>query len=106
LKRGILVGILVFAAIAAGVEITAYVVDVHEDRQYSVKVTGKVLVFDTETPAGYQRGEDGVIEVLRPSDRVDVLRILNHEDFQAIRVRLHDGRVGYIFCCENFEFSR
>ena len=86
--------------------ITAYIVDIHDDRQYSVKVTGKVLVFDTETPAGDKRGETGVIDTLRPQDHVDVLRILNHDEFQAIKVRLRDGRVGYIFCCQNFEFSR
>ncbi len=106
MKRGILIGILTLAAIAAGVSIAALVVDIHEDRQYTVKVTGSVRVYDRESPPGYQRGDDGLIEILRPMDRVNVMRIVDHDDFQAIRVRLHDGREGYIFCCENFEFSR
>jgi hypothetical protein len=105
-KRGILIGILTLAAIAAGIGITAQIVDIHEDRQYTVRVTGKVRVYDTESPPEYTRGDNGVIDILRPSDQVDVLRILDHDDFQAIKIRLHDGREGYIFCCENFEFSK
>jgi threonine dehydrogenase-like Zn-dependent dehydrogenase len=105
-KRGILVGILALAAIAAGIAITILVVDIHEDRQYKVKITGKVQVYDAESPSGYTRGDEGVIETLHPQDQVDVMRIVSHDDFQAIKIRLHDGREGYIFCCENFEFSK
>lgn len=85
--------------------ITALVVDIHEDRQYTVRVTGKVLVYDSDHPTGIERGE-GVIETLRPLDRVRVLRVVSHGDFQAIKIRLNDGREGYIFCCQNFEFSK
>ncbi len=106
MKRSLIIGIIVLAAIAAGVGITALVVDIHEDRQYKVKVTGKVQVYDAESPAGYTRGDEGVIEILRPQDQVEVLRILSHDDFQAIKIRLRDGREGYIFCCENFDFSK
>jgi hypothetical protein len=106
LKRGLIIGIIVLAAIGAGIAITLLVVDIHEDRQYKVKVTGKVQVYDAESPPGYTRGDDGVIEVLHPQDRVDVMRVLSHDDFQAIKIRLRDGREGYIFCCENFEFSK
>jgi hypothetical protein len=106
LKRRILVGILTLAAIAAGIGIALLVVDIHEDRQYTVKVTGNVRVYDAESPPGYSRGDEGVVEILHPQDRVDVLRIMSHDDFQAIKIRLKDGREGYIFCCENFEFSK
>jgi hypothetical protein len=106
LKRGILVGILALAAIAAGIGTTLLVVDIHEDRQYKVRVTGKVQVYDAESPPGYTRGDDGVIDVLHPQDQVEVLRVLGHDDFQAIKIRLRDGREGYIFCCEQFEFSK
>ncbi len=106
MARGLIVAVVIIAAIGAGIAITALVVDIHEDRQYHVKLTGPVKVYDAESPPGYTRDEQGVIEELRPQDRVDVLRILDHEEFQAIRVRLHDGREGYIFCCENFELTR
>jgi hypothetical protein len=106
LKRRILVGILTLAAIAAGIGIAALVVDIHEDRQFKVKITGKVQVYNAESPPGYTRGDEGVIEVLHSDDQVTVLRILSHDDFEAIKIRLRDGREGYIFCCENFDFSK
>ena len=106
MKRELIVSLLVLAAITVGVAVTALVIDIHDDRQYTVKVTGKVLVYDADNPSGIERGEVGVIETLRPPDRVRVLRVVSHDDFQAIRIRLNDGREGYIFCCQNFEFSK
>lgn len=106
MKRELIISVLVLVAVAAGIAITALVVDIHEDRQYTVRVTGKVLVYDADTPAAIERGEVGVIETLRPPDRVRVMRVVSHGDFQAIRIRLNDGREGYIFCCQNFEFSK
>jgi hypothetical protein len=106
MQRNLIVGIITIGAIAAGIGITFLVVDIHNDRQYTVKVTGKVRVYDAETPPGYTRGDEGVIEILHPQDQVNVLRILSHDEFQAIKIRLRDGREGYIFCCENFDFSK
>ncbi len=106
MKRNLIIGLIVLVAIGAGVAVTALVVDVHNDRQYTVKINGKVRVYDKESPPGYTRGDEGVIEILRPNDLVDVLRIYSHDDYQSVKIRLHDGRVGYIFCCENFDFSK
>jgi len=106
MKRNLIIAIIVLAAIAAGVAITDFVVQVHEDRQYTVKITGNVRVYDKENPPGYTRGEEGVIEIIQPKDRVDVLRIYSHDEYQAVKIRLPDGREGYIFCCENFDFSK
>ncbi len=106
MKRNLIIGLIVLVAIAAGIAITDLVVQVHEDRQYTVKINGRVRVYDKESPPGYTRGEEGIIEILHPSDHVDVLRIYSHDDYQSVKIRLHDGRAGYIFCCENFEFSK
>ncbi len=106
LKRSLVIGFLVFVAFAAGIAVTAWILDVHEDREYTVMVTGKVPVYDSESPPAYKRGDEGVIDILRPPDQVKVLRITNHTDSQAIKVLLHDGREGYIFCCENFEINK
>jgi hypothetical protein len=105
-KRELIVSLLVLVAVAAGIAVTSLVIDIHNDRQYTVKVTGKVLVYDADTPSGIERGEVGVIETLRPPDRVRVMRVVSHGDFQAIKIRLNDGREGYIFCCQNFDFSK
>ena len=101
----VIVGIL---AVAAAIAATALIVDIQRDRHAWVRVTGKVKVYDRESPAGYTRGDDGVIDILHPADQVSVLRIIYHDrdGYESIRVRLRDGREGYIFCCENFELSR
>jgi hypothetical protein len=108
MKRRIFIVVSLVACLAASVGIAYWITDVHQDRQFSVKITGPVKVYDRESPPGYHRGDDGLVDVLRPADRVNVLRIHFHEDegSEAIRVRLRDGREGYIFCCENFELSR
>jgi hypothetical protein len=107
-KRSFVITFLALVAVAAGIAVSAVIVDIHQDRHSQIRVTGQVKVYDRESPAGYTRGDDGVIEILRPADQVSVLRILYHDNqgFESIRVRLHDGREGYIFCCENFELSR
>lgn len=108
LKRSILIAIIGLLAATAGIAVALLVQDIHQDRQFRVRVTGQVKVYDRESPAGYTRGDEGVIEILRPADQVSVMRIIFHdnEGFESIRVRLRDGREGYIFCCENFELSR
>ncbi|MGZ4816923.1 MAG: hypothetical protein ACXVZV_16035, partial [Terriglobales bacterium] len=104
--RSISATALIILAVAIGLGIAAYVVDVHSDRQANVTIKGPVRVYDRESPPGYSRGDDGVIEFLHPGDPARVLRIYDDDGFQAIRVRLPDGREGYIFCCDNFELSR
>ena len=84
MKRNLIIGLIVLVAIAAGIAVTAFVVDVHNDRQYTVKITGNVRVYDKESPPGYTRGDEGVIEIVHPNDRVDVLRIYSHDDYQAM----------------------
>jgi hypothetical protein len=107
-KRSFVLTSITLVAVATGIAISALVVDIHRDRHSQVRVTGQVKVYDRESPAGYTRGDDGVIEILRPADQVGVMRIIFHENegFESIRVRLRDGREGYIFCCDNFELSR
>jgi hypothetical protein len=108
LKRSSFIAIIGTIAVAAGIAVTALIVDIQQDRHALVRITGKVKVYDRESPAGYTRGDDGVIDILRPADQVSVLRITYHDrdGYESIRVRLRDGREGYIFCCENFELSR
>jgi hypothetical protein len=106
MKRNLLIVALVLIAVGLGIGAIAYVEDVHADRTSTLRISGPVRVYDRESPAGYDRGDDGVIFILRPDDSVQVLRIHRATGVEAIRVRLHDGREGYIFCCDNFEISR
>lgn len=106
MKRALLIIVMVVFGVGLGLGIAAYLVDVHTDRESTIIVTGPVRVYDRESPPGYARGDDGVIEFLHQGDPARVLRIYDDNGVQAIRVRLRDGREGYIFCCDNFELSR
>jgi hypothetical protein len=97
---------LIVAAVAIGIAAVVYLLDLHADRQAIITVTGPVRVYDRESPPGYSRGEDGVIEFLHQGDPARVLRIRQRDGVESIRIRLRDGREGYIFCCDNFEISR
>ena len=105
-KHSIYVSVLIVACIVTGVAIVLYLLDVHTDRQATITVKGPVRVYDRESPPGYTRGDEGVIEFLHQGDPARVLRIHDNNGVEAIRVRLRDGREGYIFCCDNFELSR
>jgi hypothetical protein len=106
MKRTLLIIALVIVGIALGIGSVAYVTDLHADREAIVRITGPVRVYDRESPPGYVRGDDGLIRLLEPSDKVQVLRIHQSESEEAIHIRMRDGREGYIFCCDNFEISR
>jgi len=96
--------VIIAAALAAGA--VAYLLDLQGDRQAIITVTGPVRVYNTESPPGYIRGDDGVIEFLHEGDPAHVLRIRDRNGVESIHVRLRDGKEGYIFCCDNFVISR
>lgn len=106
MKRTALTVVLVILAAALGIVAAAYLIDLQGDRRAVVTITGPVRVYDRESPPGYMRGDEGVIQFLHQGDPVRVIRIHDHSGIESIRVRLRDGREGYIFCCENFILSR
>ncbi len=106
MKRTAFIVAIVIVAAALAIGAVAYLIDLEGDRQAVITVTGPVRVYDTESPPGYIRGDDGVIEFLHSGDLVRVLRIRDHNGVESIRVRLRDGREGYIFCCDNFVIAR
>src|SRR3954451_5419946 len=101
MKRSLTIIFLVILGAGLGLAAVLYLLDLHADRQAIITVTGPVRVYDRESPPGYTRGEDGVIEFLHQGDPVGVLRIHDHDGVESIHIRLRDGRGGYIFCCEN-----
>jgi hypothetical protein len=106
LKRNLLVGLMAIVGVALGIGAVLVIEDVHDDRQFSVKVMGLVNVYDSDRASEQGKGAGRVIEVLRPPNQVRVLRRIFGANYEAIRVQLPDGREGYIFCCENFELTR
>ena len=105
-KRNVLIAILAIAAAAVGIAVALVVVDFHEDRQYNVKVTGTLRVYEAQTPPDENHKTEGVIQVLQPGEQLRVLRIVRGDTYDAVRVELKDGRTGYIFLGDNFELSR
>jgi len=106
MKRRIIIVALIILGVGLGIGAAAYLIDVHDDRESTIRVTGPVRVYDRESPPGYTRGDEGVIEFLNQGEPAQVLRIHEGDGVESIRVRLRDGREGYIFCCDNFELSR
>jgi hypothetical protein len=106
LKRHMLIGLMAAIGAALGIAALLIIEDVHEDRQFRVKVIGRVNVYDSAKPSDQGNGTGKVIEVLHPPSEVKVLRRTFGEDYEAVRVQLPDGREGYIFCCENFQLTR
>ena len=105
-KHSITVTALVLLALALGIAAVVYLIDLQGDRQAVVTVTGPVRVYDRESPPGYLRGDEGVVQFLHQGDPVRVLRIHDHNGIESIHIRLRDGREGYIFCCDNFVITR
>jgi len=107
MKRAVFIVVLVVLGIALGLGVAVYVIDLHTDREAVITVTGPVRVYNSESPPGYIRGDEGVVEFLHEGDPTPrVLRIYDENGVEAIHVRLGDGREGYIFCCDNFVLSR
>ncbi|HWR17790.1 MAG TPA: hypothetical protein VN577_23370 [Terriglobales bacterium] len=106
MRRNMLVGVLAIVAAAAAIAIAMLLVDINNDRQYRVRITGPVRLYDPNISLSRHSREDGVVDMLTPSNDVKVLRIRFGDDYEAIRVRLADGREGYLFCCDNFELSK
>lgn len=106
MKRTVFIIAIVTTAAALGIGAVLYLLDLKVDRNAVVTITGPVRVYNAESPPGYIRGDDGVIEFLHAGDPAHVLRIRDRNGVESIRVRLRDGREGYIFCCDNFVISR
>jgi hypothetical protein len=106
LKRQVLIGLMAVAGAALGIAAVLVIEDVHEDRQFTVKVTGRLNVYETSTPSEKGTGTGRVVEVVYAPAQLRVLRRTFGENYEAVRVQLPDGREGYIFCCENFELTR
>ena len=106
MKRTVIIVVLIVVGLALGIGAAIYLVNLEGDRQAVITVTGPVRVYDHESPPGYMRGDDGVIEFLHQGEPAKVLSIHEHRGVEAIRVRLRDGREGYIFCCDNFVITR
>ena len=65
-------------------------------------ITGPVHVYRTSTPPAAYPGSD-FIAVLGPKDTVQVLDVRAEDGYKAVKVRMSDGREGWVFSGEPIE---
>lgn len=68
----------------------------------TLAINGAVHVYPNETPPSVYPGPD-FIEVLGPKDQVKVRQVVYKNGYMAVKVKLKDGREGWVFSGENIE---
>jgi hypothetical protein len=67
-------------------------------------INGAVHVYPNETPPAVYPGPD-FLEVLGPKDRVKIRQVVYKNGYMAVKVRLKDGREGWVFSGESIELK-
>ncbi len=65
-------------------------------------IYGPVHVYPTDTPPAAYQGS-GFISVIGPKDHVKVMKVIQKRNYFAVKVRLSDGREGWVFSGESIE---
>lgn len=73
--------------------------------KYSLAIYGPVHVYRSSTPPTEYPGTD-FIAIIGNKDRVQVMQVIQKRNHIAVRVRLHDGREGWVFSGENIELRQ
>ena len=74
----------------------------NDAEKHNLAIYGAVHVYRTHTPpAGYPGS--GFIAVIGPKDHVKVVQVVHERDHMAVRIRLSDGREGWVFSGESIE---
>jgi len=98
---------IVFGAICALAVIVGYLVlqDTSEDRSHSLLVNGPVHVYKIEVPPSSEQERSDYLALLAPGDQVEVRRVRYGKDYMAVKIRLRDGREGWVFSGESIELK-
>ena len=67
-------------------------------------INGAVHVYPSDVPPAVYPGPD-FIEVLGPKDQVKVRQVIYKNGYMGVKVRLKDGREGWVFSGENIELK-
>lgn len=70
--------------------------------KHTLIISGAVHVYPTDTPPAVYPGPN-FIEVLGPKDHVKVRQVVYKNGYMAVKVRLDDGREGWVFSGESIE---
>jgi hypothetical protein len=72
--------------------------------EHTLIISGAVHVYPTETPPAVYPGPN-FIEVLGPKEHVKVRQVEYKNGYMAVKVRLDDGREGWVFSGESIELK-
>ncbi len=70
----------------------------------TLAINGAVHVYPNDTPPPVYPGSD-FLEVLGPKDQVKVRQVEYKNGYMAVKVRLSDGREGWVFSGESIELK-
>ena len=76
----------------------------NDAENHTLVISGAVHVYPNETPPAVYPGSN-FIEVLGPKDHVKVRQVVYKNGYMAVRVRLDDGREGWVFSGESIELK-
>jgi hypothetical protein len=68
----------------------------------TLDIHGAVHVYPTVTPPAEYPGSD-FIDVVGPKDHVKVIQVVHKRSYMAVRIRLSNGREGWVFSGESIE---
>ena len=74
-------------------------------RKYTLTIYGPVHVYPSPTPPSEYPGTT-FIAIVGTKDRVEVMQVIQKRDHVAVKVRLKDGREGWVFSGENIELRQ
>jgi hypothetical protein len=70
--------------------------------KHTLAIYGAVHVYRADTPPADYPGSD-FIDVIGPKDHVNVIQVIYKRNYMAVRIRLSDGREGWVFSGESIE---
>lgn len=73
-----------------------------KDTQRALAIYGPVHVYGSLTPPSDYPGSN-FIAVIGPKDQVTVMKVVQKRDHIAVKIRLSDGREGWVFSGESIE---
>jgi len=79
-----------------------FAVSCEKSEPHTVTINGPVHVYKTDVPPATYPGTDFIAE-LGPGDHPAVLEVRSRNGYRAVKVRLADGREGWIFSGESIE---
>jgi hypothetical protein len=96
--------LVVLAVLASTLALSACTSNRNPDSKRTLVIDGAVHVYPTDTPpAGYPG--TNFIDVLGPTDHVKVRQVIYKNGYMAVKVRLRDGREGWVFSGESIELK-